>query len=102
MRYPPEEFDIRAAAGYGQFSVAEPAAPLVGAVLIHVDEGAKVHGGYKMVLGGTELIQVDLPLKEVLFLGGSDNYRPVWELWPRDLKLRENMLTSDWFDLDER
>jgi hypothetical protein len=48
------------------------------------------------------MIRVDLPLKEVIFLGGSDNYRLLWELLPRDLRLRENMLTSDWIDLDER
>jgi hypothetical protein len=102
MRYPPDEFDIRPAAAYGQYSIAEPTSPLVAAVLVHVDEGAKIYGGYKLVLGGTELLKVDLPLKEVLFMGGSDNYRLVWELWPRDLKIRDNMLTSDWFNLDER
>jgi hypothetical protein len=102
MRYPPEEFDIRAAADYGQFAAAGAAQPLTASVLIHVDEEAKIFGNYKFVLGGSEMIRVDLPLKEVIFLGGSDNYRLLWELWPRDLRLRENMLTSDWIDLDER
>jgi hypothetical protein len=102
MRYPPEEFDIRADAEYGQFRVAESAQPLTAAVLIHVDEAAKISGSYRIVLGGSEMLRVDLPLKEVIFMGGSDNYRLLWELWPRDLRLRENMLSSDWIDLDER
>jgi hypothetical protein len=102
VSYPPDEFDIRRAADYGSFGLHEAASPLAAAVLVHVDEAAKIFGGYKIVLGGTETLKLDVPAKEVLFMGESENYRIQMEVWPRDIHIRENMMSSDWFDLVER
>jgi hypothetical protein len=102
VNYPPDEFDIRRAAEYGNFSLLDVTSPLAAAVLVHVDEAAKIFGGYKIVLGGTETLKLDVPAKEVLFMGESESYRIRMEMWPRDIRIRENMMTSDWFDLMER
>jgi hypothetical protein len=100
--YPPDDFDIRKASDYGNFAMPETSSPVAASVLIHVDEEAKVCGNYRISLGGSETLKVDVPAKDVIFMGGSDNYRFLLEVWPRDVRIRENMMSSDWFDLEER
>jgi hypothetical protein len=102
LTYPPDEFDIKRNAEYGSFGLQEVTSPLAAAVLIHVDEAAKIYGGYRIVLGGNETIKLDVPAKEVLFMGESDSYRIQMEVWPRDIHIRENMMSSDWIDLVDR
>jgi hypothetical protein len=102
VRYPPDEFDLRPTSGYGAFGLAEPSHRLEGALLVQVDETAKLSGSFKFVLGGTELLKVNVAANELLIMGGSASYRVTMETWPADIKLRENMLTSSWIDLDER
>jgi hypothetical protein len=102
LTYPPYEFDIRRNAEYGNFALLEATSPLAAAVLIHVDEAAKIYGGYRIVLGGNEMIRLDVPAKEVLFMGESDSYRIQMEMWSRDIHIRENMMSSDWIDLVDR
>jgi hypothetical protein len=36
-----------------------------------------------------------------VMMGGSAAYRIQIELWPGDVELRTNMMTSEWMDLDE-
>jgi hypothetical protein len=100
--YPPDDFDIRKSVDYGNFTMLEVTSPLAANVLIHVDEEAKIRGNYRIVLGGSETLKVDVPAKDVIFMGGSDNYRFLMEVWPRDIRIRENMMSSEWFDLEER
>jgi hypothetical protein len=100
--YPPDDFDIRKASDYSNFAMSEAASPLAASVLIHVDEEAKICGNYRIVLGGSVTLKVDVPAKEAIFMGGSDNYRLLLEVWPRDIRIRENMMSSEWFDLEER
>jgi hypothetical protein len=102
LSYPPDEFDIRRDAEYGNYGLPDAASPLAAAVLVHVDESAKIYGGYKIVLGGTETLKLDVSAKEVLFMGESESYRIQMEVWPRDIRIRENMMSSDWIDLVER
>jgi hypothetical protein len=33
---------------------------------------------------------------------GSSGFSLKWQVWPRDIKLRPNAFTSDWFDLTDR
>jgi hypothetical protein len=35
-------------------------------------------------------------------MGGADAYKLVAEVLPKDIIIRPNMITSDWWDLDER
>jgi hypothetical protein len=101
-RYPPDEFELRNDSDYGSFRLAEPQHKLEGALLVHVDESAKLTGSYKIALGGSELLKVDIPANNLVITGGSASYRIKMEIWPADIKIRENMMTSNWLDLDER
>ena len=35
-------------------------------------------------------------------MGGAASYKLVLERWPRDINIRVNTTTSEWFDLEER
>jgi hypothetical protein len=64
VRYPPDEFDLRPSSEYGAFRLAEPGHQLEGALLVQVDESAKLSGSFKFALGGTELLKVNVAANE--------------------------------------
>jgi hypothetical protein len=101
-KYPPDEFELRKDSEFRSFRLVEPQNKLEGALLVHVDESAKLTGSYKFVLGGSELVKTDIPANNLVITGGSASYRKIMETWPADIKIRENMMTSSWLDLDER
>jgi hypothetical protein len=71
-------------------------------VLIHVDEAAHISGPFRLVLAGQEMLVAEFPAKECLAMGGSADFMLRMEIMPRDVIIRENMITSDWFDLEDR
>ena len=40
--------------------------------------------------------------QNALVMGGAASYKLVLERWPRDINIRVNTTTSEWFDLEER
>jgi hypothetical protein len=101
-RYPPDEFELRLDSEYGAFRISEPQHKLEGALLVQVDESARLTGSYKFIFGGNELLRINIPASDLVITGGSANYRILMEAWPADIRIRENMMTSSWIDLDER
>jgi hypothetical protein len=102
MRFPPEEYPFQHWDHYGTYMPPEPAAGLGGALLIHVDEAAHISGPFRLALAGQEMLVAEFPAKECLALGGSADFMLRMEVMPRDIIIRENMITSDWFDLEDR
>ena len=54
----------------------------------------------RVVLGGTEIIQVDFHLYSVIPNAAFAGWRIRYQLWPRDILIRRNMVTSDWADIE--
>jgi hypothetical protein len=54
----------------------------------------------RMVLGGSEIIQVDVDLFEVVAAPALKGWRLRYQVWPRDINIRLNMATSAWRDLE--
>jgi hypothetical protein len=102
MRYPPEEYSLRRWADYGTYVPPGPERGLGGALLIHVDESVRISGPFRFQLTGNEMLVVELPVPDCIAMGGSADYQLRAQVLPRDILIRENMMTSDWMDLEER
>jgi len=54
----------------------------------------------RLVLGGSDVIQVDVDLYDVLAAPTFKGWRLRYQIWPRDISIRLNMATSAWRDLE--
>jgi hypothetical protein len=102
MRFPPEEYTLKLWAEYGTYMPPDPERGLGGALLIHVDESTRISGPFRVQLVGNEMLVVELPVQDCITMGGSADYQLRAHVLPRDILIRENMMTSDWIDLEER
>jgi hypothetical protein len=102
VRYPPDEFYLHPWATFSNFMVPNPESGVVGALLHHVDEAARVGGPFRFTLAAGDDIAFDLPAQNVLQIGGAAEYRLTAEIRATDIIFRENMFTSEWWDLEER
>jgi len=55
---------------------------------------------FRLVLGGSEMLEVEVGA-EALLPNSYRHYKLRLDIWPRDIAIRLNMATSDWFDLGE-
>jgi hypothetical protein len=75
---------------------------VAGALLLHVDEAARLGGPFRFALAAANTIAFDLPAQNMLQMGGAADYRLHAEIRVSDIIFRENMFTSEWWDLEER
>ena len=54
----------------------------------------------RLVIGGTEVIQVDIDLQEVIPVDAFKNWRVRYQIWPRDIRIRLNQASGDWLDIE--
>ena len=102
MKYPTDEWIIKLDDMYGNISITEAIEDLTCNVLLNINRNAKLQGSFKIILGGSEMLQLDISAQKVLIMGGAATYRLTMERWPRDIILDDNSTTSPWFDLEER
>ena len=57
---------------------------------------------FRLVLGGSKLLEVDIPLKNILPAVESPDWSLNLACWPRDIKLRRNMATTAWLDIKKQ
>jgi hypothetical protein len=72
------------------------------ALLMHIDEAARISGPFLISLSGSAPLRVEFPAQKAVAMVGVDAYKLVAEVPPKDIIIRDNMLTSEWWDLDER
>jgi hypothetical protein len=102
VSYPPDEFYLHPWATFHSFNPQVPESGVAGALLLHVDEAARLGGPFRFVLAAGNAIPLDLPAQNVLQMGGAADYRLHAEIRASDIIFRENMFTSEWWDLEER
>ena len=102
MRYPPDEWRILPEDGFATHVIENAEQALTADVLLQVGRSAKLEGCFKIQLGGSEILHADFPAKNALVMGGAASFKLVLERWPRDINIRVNTTTSEWFDLEER
>jgi hypothetical protein len=100
--YPPEEWNIRPKEEFAAFRIPEVVDPLEGALLLYTDRTGFVCGQSKFVLDGKAVIDVELPAADLMICGGASGYKLAWQIWPRDIRIRDNTTTSAWNDFADR
>jgi hypothetical protein len=54
------------------------------------------------VLSGNAILNIEMAANQMVSVGSSSGFTFQWQLWPRDIRLRPNTLSSEWFDLTDR
>jgi hypothetical protein len=60
----------------------------------------RILDGTRIVLGGSEMIQVDVEMHSLIPAEQLKGWRLRYQVWPRDIAIRQNLATSNWYDLE--
>ncbi len=98
MDFPPESWDVFPAE---DFELAEPRDPGRRGVevMAQLRNNGRIMDHFRFTLGGSEMLEANFKLRQVMANDNLPDWKLSYQLWPRDVKLRRNMLTSDWVDL---
>jgi len=98
MDFPPEEWDIFPTE---DFELAEPRDPgECGAeVMVQIRNNGRIMDHFRLAIGGSAMIEVAIKLRQVIEHNDIPDLTANLKIWPRDVKIRRNMTTSNWFDL---
>ena len=99
MEFPPEwliftnnDFDIAAPRDPGRCGVELRA---------QVRPNGQIMDHFQLAVGGTQLLENSFVTSELYANQAIPDMTIKWDVWPRDVKIRRNMSTSEWFDLTE-
>jgi len=97
MEFPPEDWDVFPAE---DFELAEPRDPgQCGVeVMVQIRNNGRVMDHFRLAVGGSAMLEVVFKLKDVIDHNDVPDLTAVLKVWPRDVKIRRNMTTSDWID----
>ena len=100
MEFPPPNWDIFPGA---EFENAMPRNPgnLGAEVMAQVRPNGRILDHIRIALDGSEQINLTANISTILPIDGLPEWKLVYNTWPRDILMRRNMTTSDWFDLRE-
>ncbi len=98
MEFPPDEWSCFP---MGEFELAEARNPMDCGVelLVQARANGRMLDHARMVLGGSKLLEVKIPFRELLSVEETPDWELVYTTWPRQIAIRRNMATSDWFDV---
>jgi hypothetical protein len=83
------------------FTTAEARAPgnLGMELMVQMRPNGRLLDHFRVVLGGTELLEAVLPLNNLLPSPNLNSWKARYQFWPRDTAIRRNMTTSSWMDV---
>ena len=90
---PAEDFEIAVPRDPGEIGVE---------LMAQIRTNGRILDHFRLVLGGSKLLEVEIPLKNILPAVESPDWSLKLACWPRDIKLRRNMATSAWVDIKEQ
>ena len=76
------------------------AGPRTVELLARIRPSGRILDASRVVLGGSEIIQVDFHLTQIIPNPRFNNWRIRYQIWPRDINLRRNQTTSSWSDVE--
>ena len=100
MEFTPPNWDIFPGA---EFENAMPRNPgnMGAEVMAQVRPNGRILDHIRIALDGSEQINLTANISTILPIDGLPEWKLVYNTWPRDILMRQNMTTSDWFDLRE-
>jgi len=69
-------------------------------LLARVRDTGRVMGDTRLVLGGTDILEVNVRIQDAIPSPRLAGWRLKYQVWPRDITLRPNMSSSAWMDLE--
>ncbi len=69
-------------------------------LLARVRDTGRVMGDTRLVLGGTDILEVNIRIQDAIPSPRLAGWRLKYQVWPRDITLRPNMSSSAWMDLE--
>ena len=100
MDFPPEEWDVFPAEDFDLASPRDPGSLGV-EVMAQVRNDGRLIDHFRLALGGSDMLEASFKIKQVLNNDKIANWGFLYKLWPRDVKIRRNMTTSDWIDIQD-
>jgi hypothetical protein len=70
-------------------------------VLAQVRPNGRILDHFRVTLGGSKILDVNVGLASVLNVPAMRSWRLKFQLWPRDLEIRRNMTSTAWLDVGE-
>jgi len=101
MRFPAAQWKIFNLDEFTAFSMDDPSNPLEAELCVQFNREGQADGCFKILLNGTENIAANVPAANVVQMGGSSNYRLIFDRRPRDIVMNINSMCSDWEDVAE-
>ena len=68
-------------------------------LLAQVRGTGRILDAQRLVLGGSEILSVDFNVGDVVPSDRIRDWRFKFQIWPRDILLRRNMVSSSWLDV---
>ena len=98
MDYPPPEWDLFPAEN---FELAGPRDPgdLGVEVMAQAQNNGRLLDHFRVTLGGSTMLEAQFKLKTLMNHERLPNWELSYQLWPRDIKIRRNMTSTDWVDV---
>jgi len=99
MEFPTEELIF---ADKVQFATSEPKkdpGDIGVEMLAQIRDNGRILDHHRMVLGGSKLQTVLVPMTKMYSLPALTGWRFRFQFWPRDATIRRNMCTSVWVDV---
>jgi hypothetical protein len=86
-----------------EFSSAAPRNPgeLGVEVLAQIRPNGRILDHFRVTLGGSKILNVDVSLAKVLAGDETKSWRLRFQVWPKDLEIRRNMTTTIWLDVHD-
>ena len=98
MEFPGDDISYRSGE---DFDTAEPSEPgdFGAELLAQVRNNGRILDHHRIVLGGSKLQTILVPLTKMMQLPSLSGWRFKFQFWPRDVTIRRNMSTSIWVDV---
>ena len=71
---------------------------LTAEVMAQVRRSGRILDHFKIVIGGSKQLEVDIDLHALMPLGDFKGWRMTGQFWPRDLAFRQNTFSTAWID----
>lgn len=98
MEFPPENWEIFL---MEDFDLAVPRDPgeLGVELMAQARPNGRIQDHFRLAVGGTKLVELKLPVSNIINKQLPANWRLNFGVWPRDLTFRQNMVTTAWADI---
>jgi hypothetical protein len=85
-----------------QFSSATPrsAGELGLELLVQVRPNGRMLDHFQVAVGGSKILNINFALADILASPRARSWRMKMQVWPRDVEIRRNMMTSTWRNLE--